>query len=155
MNVEPGVKGFVSRPVMDRFWSFVALIPEHPCWEWIGCGNGSYGQFHKDGRHMVAHRASYELFVGEIPAGMTLDHLCRNRRCVNPAHLEPVTQRANTLRGIGPSAKNASKTHCPRGHEYSGDNTYIHAQGYRVCRACTLAQQKIRKDRIRAAGGKP
>ena len=91
------------------------------CWEWTGCKiwNG-YGRIHQiiDGKRkmILAHRAVYEILVGPIPEGLTLDHLCRNRSCVNPAHLEAITMRDNVLRGVGPTAINARKTHCINGH---------------------------------------
>lgn len=87
------------------------------------------------GRMLMAHRVSYEYFVGPIPEGLTLDHLCRVHNCVNPEHLEPVTQRVNILRGFGAAATNARKTHCPQGHEYTPENTY-RDEGRRVCRIC-------------------
>ncbi|HKY57619.1 MAG TPA: HNH endonuclease signature motif containing protein [Aeromicrobium sp.] len=108
------------------------------CWEWNGYRDkGGYGRFSLDGQSRLAHRVSYALFVGEIPEGLTLDHLCRNRCCVNPSHLEPVTQRINNIRGLGPTSVNAHKTHCKRGHEFTPDNIYVHpTNGGRVCRIC-------------------
>jgi len=94
-------------------------------------------------RQLKAHRAVYELLVGPIPTGMTLDHVkangCTSRACVNPAHLEPTTVRENIIRGIGPAtaaARNAAKTHCPRGHPYDARNTRLDRQGRRHCKAC-------------------
>lgn len=100
-----------------------------------------------------AHRVSYKTFVGEIPAGMVLDHLCRNRACINPAHLEVVTQRENTLRGIGPTAKHAMATHCPRGHPFDEKNTYVLTgkKRGRHCRLCHNAETRVRKAKIRTA----
>src|SRR5690349_8969939 len=98
----------------DRLLTRCHRNPITGCWDWLGAprGNG-YGGFAWDGRKSIAaHRASWQLLRGPIPSGLTLDHLCRNRRCVNPAHLEPVTMRENILRGIGPSAQCAKKTHC-------------------------------------------
>lgn len=100
-----------------------------------------------DGRQPLAHRMFYEHHVGPIPDGLTIDHLCKITRCVNPAHLEPVTQQVNTLRGDGPSAINARKTHCPKGHEYTPENTYAVKTGGRACKACSrerYAQKKAR-----------
>jgi len=88
------------------------------------------------GKNKVAHRISYELLKGDIPEGLDLDHLCRNRGCVNPDHLEPVTRKENLLRGNTIPAKHARKTHCPQGHEYTKGNTFISKSGSRHCRKC-------------------
>lgn len=98
--------------MQERFFNKIELIPFHSCWEWTGgkIKNG-YGHFRfgykSDGKNDIrlAHRVSYELHVGLIPDGLVLDHLCRNTSCVNPRHLQPVTQRENIARGISPSAK--------------------------------------------------
>lgn len=123
-----------------RFWPKVMKTPS--CWFWIGARTSTgYGNFaivatRKTQRCAVAHRVAYEWLVGTIPMGLDLDHLCRVRHCVNPKHLEPVSRRTNLLRGIGPSAINAKKTSCPRGHEYTEANTYSRLNR-RQCRACT------------------
>ncbi|MEU6204615.1 HNH endonuclease signature motif containing protein [Micromonospora musae] len=100
------------------------------------------------GRTINAHRAAYYLFVGEVAEGLELDHLCRQRRCVNPNHLEPVTGRENVLRGVGLTAKNATKTHCPRGHELAPGNLVPSQlkRGYRSCLRCS-------RDRARTSSG--
>lgn len=87
------------------------------CWEWTRYREGGYGRLKRHGRHVLAHRFFYETCFGPVPAGLDLDHLCRNRWCVNPDHLEPVTRRENVLRGAGLAAMGARKTHCDRGHE--------------------------------------
>ncbi len=114
------------------------------CWEWSGDiatnGYGSFrygpmagGQKQKVGR---AHRLAWELFVGPIPNGLVIDHLCRNRRCVNPNHLEPVTHSENLLRGSKTNG-NTFKTHCKRGHEFTEENTYRYPSGKkRQCLTC-------------------
>lgn len=148
--------GTVRRSALDRFADNIALT-ESGCIVWLGGLNGvGYGQFYK-GRSSLdetgktyAHRWSYEYHVGPIPDGLHLDHLCRNRRCVNPDHLEPVTIRENLLRGESPSAKHAVKTHCPAGHPYSGSNLHLTPSGQRKCRACdrTRAAARRRADRL-------
>lgn len=102
------------------------------CLVWTGNAPHGYGTFWLDGRKVRAHRFSYERFVGPIPDGLELDHLCRNTRCVNPEHLEPVTRAENLRRAHWP---NSRKTHCKHGHEYTSENTY-HWRGHRVCRTC-------------------
>ena len=133
-----------SRPLWgfsltDRFWAKVTKTPT--CWLWTGAkSRGGYGAFNSGNNKIIpAHRFAYELLVGPISQGLTLDHLCRTPACVNPAHLEPVTMQINTLRGISPSAKAAAKTHCPQGHPYDLLNTYNQRDGGRVCRACHKA----------------
>lgn len=91
-------------------------------------------------REQYAHRAAYQYLRGPIPDGLQLDHLCWVRRCVNPAHLEVVTARVNTLRGENPAAQNARKTHCHRGHPFDEANTYWRPDGGRDCKACRLAR---------------
>lgn len=125
-----------------RLARFLAKIcvNENGCWEWTASlMHNGYGQFSIDrqGRLVAAHRAAYEHWVSSIPVGLQLDHLCRNRKCVNPDHLEPVTQRENMLRGIGPAALAARATHCKRGHPFSPENTLrLRTRNERVCRTC-------------------
>lgn len=139
--------------LFKRFMAKVRVNPETGCWVWMGaCNNIGYGNMWVRGRSAVAHRISYCHHVGPIPDGLDLDHLCRVRNCVNPAHLEPVTRRENILRGTGPQVaaeKNWAKTHCTRGHPYSGDNLYFDAKNKkRQCHACRLIAQKKRPQRL-------
>lgn len=117
------------------------------CWFWMAAKNPhGYGVVKIRQRNYLAHRAVYEHFVGPIPQGLQLDHLCRNRACVRPEHLEPVTSRENTMRGEGVSAKCARKTHCPRGHAYDEKNTRMY-RGIRYCRACVPHYGRINRAR--------
>ena len=112
------------------------------CWLWERPTSIGYGKFTIRGGNYQAHRVAYEMNVGVIPEGHTIDHLCRRRACVNHTHLEPVSMRDNTLRGIGPTAANAVKTHCVNGHEFNEKNTYLQKRGTmtsRICRPCKLA----------------
>jgi len=118
------------------------------CWVWMGSKNGGgYGQTTLNGKHVDAHRLVYSELVGDIPSAMDLDHLCRNRACVNPDHLEPVSRRTNLLRGYGVSARNAIRTHCNYGHAFSGDNLGVDGHGYRYCRQCKREQASHRYHR--------
>lgn len=133
----------------QRFWYYTPKRGGYGCWNWEGPINSTtgYGSLRLvEKRSVTAHRFSYELLVGPIPEGLVTDHLCRNRQCVNPAHLEPVTLGTNTLRGIGPSATNARKTHCSEGHPFAGDNLVMY-KNCRMCRTCKNATGR----RLRAA----
>jgi hypothetical protein len=126
--------------------------PNSGCWIWEqGPLRDGYGRVYFDGKMRQAHRATYEHFVGAIPDGMQLDHLCRLRCCVNPDHLEPVTQLENIRRGKRGflEAHQRSKTHCPQGHEYSDENTYYSSKWHRRCRACHRAEANSRYHRIK------
>lgn len=120
------------------------------CWLWTGClTHGGYGQLTSENRKWSAHRFAYSLLVGPIPEGLDLDHLCRVRNCVNPAHLEPVTRAENLHRGFGTGFQvNASKTHCAQGHPYDEANTIYSKRG-RICRTCRNRWRRERRARKR------
>lgn len=114
-------------------------VDESGCWMWNAYRNQlGYGTVRFDGRKWLAHRVTFTLLVGPIPEGLVLDHLCRNRGCVNPDHLRPCTQRENTHAPGSESiaVAHAARTHCPRGHAYAGRNLYVNPQGSRECRTC-------------------
>ena len=152
-------RSYMRTPAAERLLQ--KLKPSaNGCWEWTGQLNPSgYGQviiYPARGvrETWFTHRLSYTLTHGPIPDGLTIDHLCRNPPCCNPAHLEAVTQRENTLRGTAPSAINARKTHCKRGHEFTPENTYVwqgkRGERQRHCRTCASARRARRTAAERA-----
>lgn len=138
-------------PAIEKFWKHIRVEVPDGCWLWTGDtdkeGYGLLRPYGNKGMHCRAHRFSYEYFLGPIPGNLPLDHLCDTPPCVYPYHLEPKTQRANVLRGIGPSAVNARKTHCKRGHPFDEENTRIFQGKYgpgKRCRACANEKQQQR-----------
>lgn len=124
------------------FWSKVHITSD--CWIWTGNKASGYGIILVDGVRRVAHRWGWEQMHGPVPDGLQLDHLCRNRACVRPDHLEPVTCKENLLRGDTWNARNASRTECPQGHPYDAANTRFCA-GKRYCRTCERDYQRRRR----------
>ncbi len=130
----------------QRFWAKVNKTDG--CWEWTGVTVNGYGRFlFTTGKTVRAHRFAYELLVGPIPDGLQLDHLCRNRSCVNPVHLEPVTQQENLRRG-NPGKHWSDRTHCDYEHPYDEANTIMRSNGTRVCREC--GRRRMKEYRARA-----
>lgn len=141
---------YERRPFEVRFWEKVdknGPVPQTrpdlgQCWLWTSTATpqtqrtGGYGYIHKDGKMRSAHRCSYALAHGEIAEGKTIDHLCRNRICVNPDHLEVVTLRENLLRGEGAAAQGARATHCKNGHPLVSVGSMKHGRHKRWCRIC-------------------
>jgi hypothetical protein len=114
------------------FWTKVDIRSENECWPWkLSTGSHGYGQTWDKITVRVAHRCAWELTYGRIPVGLTIDHLCRNRRCCNPQHLRLLTNLENAS-----SNGNAIKTHCLRGHLFDEENTYVDRKGHRRCRQC-------------------
>lgn len=143
--------------VEQRFWQYVDKGgPVHStlgqCWQWTGPktedeGYGSYGLLNVGRKSIRAHRYAYGLFIESVPEGLTVDHLCRNRLCVNPEHLEPVTNKVNILRGESPAAKQARQEVCKNGHPLIGDNVTVYEYKggtKRVCRTCKKARNNAR-----------
>ncbi len=130
-------------PTAERFWMKVDKRGINECWPWLAhtTSNG-YGRFKLNNRLILAHRMAYEMYKGPIPESLTLDHLCRNRICVNPAHLEPVTLKDNNLRGFSFAAQNAKKTHCAHDHPFDLLNTYFSHEGGRACRKCRVLRNR-------------
>lgn len=137
--------------VLDRILARCMESASGGCWEWQGAlTTGGYGHLRVAGKSRAAHRLTYEVMRSEIPTGLQLDHLCRVRHCVNPWHLEPVTQAVNMGRGNA-GAYLAARTHCPQGHEYAGDNLYVNPAGRRICRTC----QRVAARKYNGYQGKP
>lgn len=138
------------RSTWDRFNS--RLVPgSGDCWGWSGAYFKQTGYTllvmrSQDGkwRPTVAHRIAYELYIAEIPPGLVIDHLCRNRGCVNPWHMEPVTRGENVRRGEAPSAVTVRENRCNRGHELTAENSIIRLNGKRECRECVRARDRLR-----------
>lgn len=135
------------------FLRHISPEPNSGCWIWTSCldkDGYALGARNKNckPRTVRAHRAIYKLLVGPIAEGLTLDHLCKTKCCVNPDHLEPVTSKVNILRGNGRAAVNARKTHCPRGHSLA-EHAYINKKQQRICRICQNAAEVRYKERKR------
>ena len=135
----------MAEQLLDRFNKYYKVNNETLCWEWQKyIGTHGYGIINSN---KLAHRVSYEIFKGIIPDGLQIDHICRNRKCVNPDHLEVVTASENIKRGDLPKI-NKSKTCCPQGHKFSESNTYLYPDGRRGCRECRKVARTENKKKI-------
>jgi hypothetical protein len=134
----------MSKTRFQRFIEKVAIDPATRCWIWIGHVNkvSGYGQFWDGEKVVGAHVYSFEHHKGALPEGMEPDHNCKTRKCVCPDHLDPVTRRENLLLGDTIAARNAGKTRCDQGHEFTEQNTYVRANGSRGCRVCRSASNR-------------
>lgn len=150
----------LSIKLLTRFFSHITVTNtgyKTSCWIWHPHNWQQYGSISIKGAYYCVHRTMYYLFVEPIEYPLHTDHLCRIPACVNPAHLEAVTAQVNTLRGVGPSAENAQKTYCYKGHPLTEDNLYVHKHANRKsptrkCRICTLEEAEKRRRKL---GGKP
>ncbi len=129
-----------------RFWLAVQKMDD--CWLWLrSCDSTGYGRFRSNRTSQAAHRVAYQLCIGPIPPGLTLDHLCKNRKCVNPAHLEPVTLKENILRGDSPFAQHARQEVCKYGHPFNAENTAIRKDG--TGRDCLICRRRRAREATR------
>jgi len=126
-----------KRDPLDRLLDLASETPEG-CWQHRSPGTVGYGTVSVDERKVYAHRYAYERLIGPIPDGLVIDHLCRNRACCNPWHLDVVPQRVNILRGERAGLR---VTECKHGHKYTPENTYTNTRGYRVCRTCKARRE--------------
>ena len=129
----------IKPTLAERMWKGFTREPDG-CWMWRRkLSSGGYGRTKVGRKDWAAHRLVYTLIVGPIPEGLELDHLCRNRACVNPSHLEPVTHYENGRRS--PIAYGRAKTACPNGHEYTPENTAVRKGKWRECLTCRRARK--------------
>lgn len=161
MARRPTLSDLLARPLPDwlndidafeRFWTHVVGDIQTHCWVWTARSNRyGHAQVKLGGGNQGGHRLAYMWLVGPIPLFFVIDHLCRNRLCVNPSHLEAVTARENTRRGLSPQAANARKTHCPRGHPYDETNTiWLPNKAGRRCRACSSSYYMEHREQMHA-----
>lgn len=132
--------------LIERVMRRVEFDTNGGCWLWTGTLSRGHGQIVHEGCSVPVHRALYEALRAPVPKELTMDHLCRVRCCVNPDHLEPVTNRENLRRGYSPSAVHGRKTHCDHGHLFTPENTYLY-KGWRYCRTCIADYKREHKAR--------
>jgi hypothetical protein len=156
---DPSQEELHSSTVAERLWPRFELKPDTGCWMWQGADNGKgYGQIWMNGRMRRVHRIAYLLTFGPLPADKQIDHLCRERACLNPEHMQVVSNRENVARGNGPGALAARTNRCKNGHEFTPENTYhyTHSQSKgggpgRRCNTCHAATNRAYKQRQKAA----
>jgi len=140
----------MAKTLIERIENLVMRDPNSGCWLWTGTlNNRGYGMVGVQGKMQLVHRTIYELFKGSIPLGLQLDHKCRTSACANPDHLEPVTNRENTMRGLSPETMrkhHMATLACPQGHFYTPKNTYIYfnKKGHR-CRGCRICRRAVNR----------
>ena len=157
---QPTLSSLLKRPLpvrlddldlWHRVWTRIIGDIQTQCWVWTAARNSDgHGEIKIGGVNNAPYRVVYEWLVGPIPNGLVLDHLCRNRVCVRPEHLEPVTNEINIMRGQSAPAINARKNQCPRGHPYNAANTIHLPNGGRRCRTCSEGYYMEHRDQIRA-----
>jgi hypothetical protein len=143
----------MRRKIAERLNEGSIPEPNSGCLLWLKAMNhDGYGVTWAEGKTALAYNVAYELKCGPVPEGLELDHLCRVRLCINPNHLEPVTRSVNQKRGLSfppRAAENLSRTHCPKGHPYSGENLRIGPKGNRRCAECSRVKARLRMRRLR------
>lgn len=144
MAAKKGNRNAVAKDLLHKLLNRLTSVND--CWTYPPNEKiTGYSRVMHNRKRQMTHRAVYELLVGTVPKYLELDHLCRNRACINPDHLEPVTKKENVLRGEGYMAKNARKTHCKNGHEFTAENTYIPPKrsNRRDCKACRNTRVRV------------
>jgi len=140
-------------PISTRIQDRITIDANTGCWTWSGpIQPNGYAMMSVGRSRRYVHRLAFETWIGPIPRGLDIDHLCRNRACCNPQHLEPVARAENINRGNGPNVLarlNGNKTHCANGHEFTSDNTRMRPSGGRRCRTCARDESRAKRSKLR------